>query len=253
MYNPMDMGNKRVIITGASSGLGKSAAEVLSRLGAQVVLVGRDLDRLEAALSCLEGKGHGVEVFDLHDTGSIPGWLKDLSKKYGSIDGLVHSAGVVNLRPLKILTLDDYSSLLRINLDAACFLAKGFRQRGVSNNPSSIVFLSSIASMIGVIGMAAYCTSKAGLIGLTKSLAMELVRDGIRVNCISPGYVRTEMTDQSEKAQTPEQIQAINNSQPLGIGAPEDVAHAIAYLLADTGKWITGTNLVVDGGATAHN
>lgn len=114
-----------------------------------------------------------------------------------------------------------------------------------------MVFFSSVAGLVGVIGSAAYSASKGAVIALTRSLALELVRDGIRVNCVAPGMVQTEMVEEVQRLLTPEQMQGIAAMHPLGIGRVRDVSNAVAFLLADTSRWITGTTLVVDGGYTA--
>ena len=141
---------------------------------------------------------------------------------------------------------------MQTNWSAAWLLAKGFRQAGVYATPGSVVFVSSVVGMVGQPGLSAYASSKGALLALTKSLAMELVSEGIRVNSVVPGYVQTEMAQNLEKILTADQVEAIRRMHPLGFGTAEDVAHAIAFLLAVTGRWITGTALVVDGGYTAH-
>lgn len=253
MYNPMDLSGKRILVTGASSGIGRCCAQVLSRLGARLVIVGRDMDRLQITLSSLNGEGHQAEVFDLREIDDIPSWLKGLATiSCGEFEGLVHSAGVQMTLPIQTVKLSDYRELMSVNVDAAYALAKGFRQRGVHRAPASLVFISSITALTGEPGLSAYCTSKAALLGLTKSLAMEFSRNGIRVNSVCPGHVATEMAEDLGNRINPEQLEAIAKLHPLGIGRPEDVAHAVSYLLADTGRWVTGSNLVVDGGYTAH-
>ncbi|PLY16320.1 MAG: oxidoreductase [Sedimenticola sp.] len=252
MYNPMSLKDKQILVTGASSGIGRSCAEVMSRLGARVILVARDAGRLQETFDGLAGEGHFTEPLDLADVEAIPKWLKQLAARTGPLDGLVHSAGIQMTLPLKMVKMADYAELMRINLDAAYALAKGFRQRGVCRSPASLAFMSSVAGLVGQPGLSAYCASKAALQGLARSLAMELAREGIRVNCISPGYVETEMVGGLDKSLTPDQLQAISQSNPLGLGRPEDVAYAAAYLAAETGRWITGSNLVIDGGFTAH-
>lgn len=252
MYNPMSLTGRRILVTGASSGIGGGCAQVLSRLGARLVLVGRNEGRLQAVLAALEGEGHLAVPFDLSDIENIPMWLKELAHTGGPLDGLVHSAGVELTRPLQIMKFSEYRELMTINLDAAVALAKGFRQRGVATRPASLVLIASVGGMVGQAGHAAYAASKGGLIALARSLALELVRDGLRVNTISPGLVETEMAAKMFSELPAAQIEKIQGMHPLGIGQIEDVAHAVAYLLADTGRWVTGSNLVVDGGYTAH-
>jgi 3-oxoacyl-[acyl-carrier protein] reductase len=252
VINPMDMTGRTVLVTGASSGIGRETAILLSQMGARLVLVARSADQLAATQAQLDGTGHYVEPFDLANVGQIPGELMDLARRCGPLGALVHSAGVQKTVPLKVLEEEHLAEVMKVNLNAAVALAKGFRQKKVAAPGGSIVFVSSVAGLVGVSGASAYSASKGALIALTKSLAAELSREGIRVNCVAPGYVRTEMMQQFLRTVPAEQLQAIESMHLLGLGHPRDVANAIAFLLADTARWITGTVLVVDGGYTAR-
>lgn len=252
MNNPMDLHNKTILITGASSGIGREAAILLSQLGASLILVGRNVAELERTLSMLNGSDHTYEIMDLAKAvDDIPEWMKDLVRKKCALNGLVHCAGAQFIRPLRITTGVCMEELMRINVTTALTLAKGFRHRGVSSPKSSIVFITSVMGLVGQAGQGAYAASKGALISLTKSLALELAREDIRVNCIAPGIVKTEMSDRMFEGLLPEQVEKIKLMHPLGIGSPRDIAYAIAFLLADSSRWITGTTLVVDGGYTA--
>lgn len=252
MFNPMNLVGKRFLVTGASSGLGQVISVYLSLLGAQVLLVGRDESRLNNTLGMLQGDGHGVEGFDLSNAEAIPGWMKVVAKEFGPFDGLVHSAGVQVTLPVRAMKIEGFEDLMRVNVTAAFALAKGLRQRGVKAENSSLIFISSVMGLVGQPGISAYCCSKGALISLSKSLALEFSRENIRVNCIAPGHVETKMAQELKEGLTVEQFEAIESMHPLGLGKPEDVAAAVAFLLADTGRWITGTCLTVDGGYTAH-
>ncbi len=200
----------------------------------------------------MPGAGHRVEVFDFMDAAGIPAWLKGIASAAGPLNGMVHSAGMTGTAPLRFQTPEDVSTMMKVNVESAFALARGFRQKGVCASPASMVFLSSAAGMTGVAGKSAYGASKAALISMAASLALELAREGIRVNCVAPGWVETEMTAADARKLAPEQFEAMKKAHLLGFGQPRDVAHAIAFLLADTARWITGTTLVVDGGLTAH-
>jgi NAD(P)-dependent dehydrogenase (short-subunit alcohol dehydrogenase family) len=140
-----------------------------------------------------------------------------------------------------------------VNLTAALLLIKAFRQKGVFSPPSGIVLISSVAGIVGQAGHAEYCATKAALIAIAKSAALELAGDGVRVNCIAPGRVEeTGMAENALRQMSPEQIEAIRRRQPLGAGKPGDIAHGAAFLLSDAARWVTGATLVMDGGYTAQ-
>jgi NAD(P)-dependent dehydrogenase (short-subunit alcohol dehydrogenase family) len=252
MYNPLQLSGRRIIVTGASSGIGRETAIVLSRLGARVIIAARNRDRLQQTYVQLEGEGHRVEVIDLAKLDAIPSWLKSLAGEEGQFDGLVHSAGEQLTIPTRFLKRSQLDDIMRINFAAALELAKGFRQKGVCQSPSAIIFLSSVMGLVGQAGLSAYAASKGALVALARALAVEFAREGIRVNCVAPGLVRTEMAERIRKSLTAEQFNAIEQRHLLGLGQPSDIAHTVAFLLADTGRWITGSNFVVDGGYTAH-
>lgn len=252
MLNPWDLSGRSVLVTGASSGLGRSISVLVSRLGARVSLVGRDEIRLHETAAQLAGSGHRVERFDLSQVERIPEWLKSVATQVGPIHGLVHSAGMHFTVPLRALQLAKFEELMSTNLTAALYLAKGLRQRGVRAERSSVVFLASVMALVGQPGVSAYAASKGALAAAARCLALELAGENIRVNCLAPGHVRTEMGQRNEASMTPEQVRALEAMHPLGFGEPEDVAHACAFLLADTSRWITGQTLAVDGGYTIH-
>jgi len=248
----MDLSNRTILVTGASSGIGRATAILLSELGARIVLVARDVQRLEQTMSALSGSEHRVESFDLTAFDEIPRWLKNLATDLGGFYGLVHSAGVQSTQAVRFLDKVTVDEVMAINILSSMALAKGFRQKDVHNPNSSIVFVASVMGLVGQVARVAYSASKGALISMSRSLALELARDHIRVNCVAPGVVWTEMTENLQNSITPEQFSKIEAMHPLGIGQPLDVAYAIAFLLADTGRWITGSTLVVDGGYTIH-
>jgi len=253
MINPMQLENLTILVTGASSGIGRETAVLLSKLGASLILVGRNEEQLIKTRSLLDGTLHRISAFDLSNYDEIPHWIKEISSVAGPLHGLVHSAGVQFTRPLRIMSSESIEELMRVNVTAAIFLAKAFRQKGVyASEGGSLVYLSSVMGFVGQPGQSAYSASKGALVSLAKSLALELAREKIRVNCIAPAIVSTEMSEKMFEQLSPEQVSHIKAMHPLGLGQPRDVANAIAFLLADTARWITGTTLVVDGGYTAH-
>mgnify|MGYP001823478301 CR=1 FL=1 len=252
MFNPMNLSNRIFVVTGASSGIGRDVAVFLSELGATVVLTGRNEEQLQATFNMMTENKHQIEPFDLKKVNDIPKWLKKISERIGPMDGIVHSAGIEVLRPLNLITNESFHEVMNINVNAAFGLIKGFRQKRINRSGGSIVLISSISGLIGDPAHVEYCSSKTALVGLARAAAMELAHNKIRVNCIAPGIVKSEMAESMFKVLLPAQIEAVKNKHPLGIGTLRDVAGAAAFLLADTGRWITGTTLTVDGGYTAH-
>jgi len=246
-----DLNGKRILVTGASSGIGRAAALLLSELGADLVLVGRDEDRLRETASLLRGRNSEVLPFDLSRTDLIPAWMGKSAARDGRFMGLVHCAGVQLIQSLRFLSAEETNKLLNLNVTSSIALARGFRQKEVSVQPASIVLVASVLGLVGAVGRSSYAASKGAIIALTRSLALELAREKIRVNCVSPGYVRTPMLEAVERSVGVEAVERMEAMHPLGFGEPRDVAYAIAFLLAESSRWITGTNIVVDGGYTA--
>lgn len=247
----MEFLKKRYLITGGSSGLGKATAQYLAANGARITLVARDEGRLQEVCTGLASEGHTVKPFDLRDLDAIPPMVDAIVGAGEPLDGLVHCAGVHLASPLRTFEPEQYRWLMDLNVGAALALAKGFRKRGNANRGASIVFLSSVMGLVGQPAVSSYAASKGALLALSKSLAVELAREGIRVNCVAPGQVETEMAEQMQEKLTEDQYAKIRALHPLGLGRPEDVAHAIGFLLSEKARWITGASLVVDGGYTA--
>jgi NAD(P)-dependent dehydrogenase (short-subunit alcohol dehydrogenase family) len=250
--NPLDLSSRGYLVTGASSGIGRAVCQVLDGLGARLVLTGRDVGRLETTRLLLSDRGHHVAPFDLQKADEIGGWMRESTREFGPLRGFVHCAGVFQLRPVQFLTGASWRDVFYPNAEAAWQLVKAFRQKGVFEAPASIVWIASVLALVGQPATTAYAGSKGALVAMARSLALELAADRIRINCVAPGQVRTEMTERTQQLLNRDQMAAIERMHPLGLGESVDVAHAVAFLLADTGRWITGTTLVVDGGYTAQ-
>ncbi|GAM73818.1 oxidoreductase [Vibrio ishigakensis] len=179
--------------------------------------------------------------------------FKDVCSQIGEIDAVVHCAGIQKTLPLQALKEVDFDNVFNTNVKSAQFIAKAYRKKNRYNKKgSSLIFLSSVAAVCGEPAISTYSASKAALQGLSKSLSKELARNSIRVNCIAPGHVETEMAIEFSKGLTDDQNKRIHDKHPLGLGKPEDVAYAALYLASNLARWVTGTTLYVDGGYSAQ-
>jgi NAD(P)-dependent dehydrogenase (short-subunit alcohol dehydrogenase family) len=250
-FNPMSLHGRTVLVTGASSGIGRATAIYASRLGAKVVICGRNAERLSAVLAELHGRDHVVQVFDLAKLDEIMLWLKSVCAEVGPLHGLAHCAAVQATRPIQAINPGFVEEILLQNLGAALMLAQAFRLKACHQPQASLVFVSSSAALRTAPGNVVYAASKGGIISAVKGLGVELVRDGVRVNAVAPAMVDTPMSAQFREILSEENFQKVIAMHPLGFGQPEDVAAAINFLLADTARWITGSVLCVDGGFLA--
>lgn len=249
----VDFEGKTVVVTGASSGIGRAISIELSRCGANLILIGRNEERLNNTEQLLEEGRHQKILLDLKNQAEIGKRVMDVSKKTGRIYGMCHSAGIVETRPLSSCKSEGIQSMLDVNLISGIEIARTICRRDVMEETGgSILFISSIYGVIGMPGQIGYSASKGAVAAATRTMAIELARRNIRVNCISPGLVKTDMTAKAFSLLTKEQTKELEDAFPLGTGTPEDVARAAVFLLAPQSKWITGVDLVVDGGYTAR-
>jgi NAD(P)-dependent dehydrogenase (short-subunit alcohol dehydrogenase family) len=254
-FNPMDLTGHCVLVTGASSGLGRAAAVLMSRLGARLLLLGRDAERLRQTQDALEGEGHGILAFDLNDVEGIVPMVAEQAARFAPFSGLVHAAGITQTRPLQVCRPEDFESIYRVNVVAASQLLRGLtKPRAIASAGCSAVIVGSDVSLLGLPGLSSYACSKTAVLGLVRCAALELARLRIRVNAVLPGHFGgdSEMDRDFQKRLSAENVRKIEELYPLGFGRSEDVANAVAFLVADTARWITGSSLVVDGGRTAH-
>lgn len=235
--NPFSLAGKTVLVTGASSGLGRQIAISCSRMGARLIVSGRDTDRLAATYAELEGAGHLQVRADLTSAADIHA-LVEAAK---AVDGVVHSAGVQRHMPIRLLSEQVLRAVMDTNFIAPVMLTQRLLYRNALSAGGSIVFLSSSAAHTGTPGIGPYAASKAALHGLMRCLALEQAKRRVRVNCILPSAVETPMWDR-------DQLEAQRARHPLGLGTPDDVANATIYLLSDASRWVTGSDLVMDGG-----
>lgn len=231
------------LLTGASSGIGEGTALQLNALGATVIAIARNTTRLNALKEKAKfSENMHVEMKDLtEDIEALPNYVTALKKKYGKFQGMAYCAGMVEVKPMKLLDLSEMQALYDINLFAPIFMAKGLgdRRNNVGKG-ASMVFISSLAAINSDKGQTSYAGSKAGLCASVKSIARELAPQGVRVNCILPSDIRTSMVNTGLKDE--ERFAAY----PMGIGEVDDVSNMVMYLLSDTSKWITGQNHILD-------
>ena len=250
--NFLDFSEKSILITGAGSGIGKATALYLSFLGAKLLLL--DINKtslLETLTLCNENCD--FLIIDLSDSHGIKNILSNKLKSFGELDAIVHVAGIPYVSPLKTLNIDSVDKVLKVNTVAAIELAKVFTKHKMykTENPS-IVLISSVYGLVGSAANVAYAMSKSALHGITKSLAIELAPKKIRVNCVAPGFIKTQMLEDVSESFDKEYNERLNILHPLGLGDAYDIAYGITYLLSDMSRWVTGTILSVDGGFTAQ-
>jgi len=251
MNHPYSLSGKRILVTGASGGLGRAIATLAAQMGAVVVVHGRNAEKCQETLRSLAGSGHSMAVCDLLG-GDLSGWMKSLAGDGGPLHGLVHAAGIQIVRPLRVLDERVLNETMASNVTTALMLTKAFRQRDVCAGGGSVVWLSSVMALTGQPGQAAYSASKGALVSMCRSLALELSAERIRINCLAPGLVDAGMGGRLRDCLPPDRFDAAAAMHPLGLGKPEHVAGPAVFLLSDAAAWITGTTLTVDGGYCAH-
>jgi NAD(P)-dependent dehydrogenase (short-subunit alcohol dehydrogenase family) len=240
-----------LLISGASSGIGREMAVDLSR-HYHLILNGRDAARLEETRAkCHSPDEQLCWPFDLDEVGTLAEALPNFLLQHDAmVSGFVHCAALLNVLPLRAMSAAHAQSVMNINVLAAMEVTRLLMRKNVNHKMlRNVVFISSIASQFGAKGFSAYSASKAALDGLMKSLAVELAPD-VRVNSVLPGGVRTPMTEAMYA--DPVMSERLTRDYPLGVGLPSDIGDAVAFLLSDQARWITGHQLVVDGGRSAN-
>lgn len=246
MINPMDLSGRHVLVTGASSGIGRAACIMASRLGARVSLLARSQERLEETVSLMDGDGHGCYC---HDVAQVEG-LEDVVKKVvtvsGPLDGLVHCAGVSTGRPLLMSKPDFVKEVMAVNFFSFVELVRAVARKRNSHEGASLVGVSSVAAFRGGKAQEAYAASKAAIDSVLKPMAKELSDRRIRVNAAAFGMVRTHSYQMYLDGGGSDE--ALKTQQYLGVGEPEEAASILCFLLSDASRFITGTTLIADGG-----
>jgi len=247
MYNPFSLENKTILVTGASSGIGRGIAIECSKVGAKLVISGRNEDRLEETYKLLEGEGHVSIIADLSKQEDID----NLVALCPSLNGCVHSAGIPKISAVKHIERTELEEIININEVAPILLTSQLLRKKKLQRNSSIVFIASMSGVyIANTGEGPYATTKGALSGFTKTAALELAAQGTRVNTICPGLVPTRILELSNTVFSEEQLKGtMYERYPLKrVGTPEDIANGAIYLLSNASSWVTGINLLIDGG-----
>ena len=247
-YNPYSLRGKKILITGASSGIGRGIAIECSRIGASVIITGRNKERLQETLCMMDHQQeHSMVIADLS---SVEGVFTLADAVDNTIDGLVLCAGFTIVKPFKYVSDKDLDDIMNVNYKAPVLLAQRLLKKKKISKGASIVFISSVSGVfISAPAGALYSGSKGAVNGIAKAMAIDLSSRGVRVNCVNPGMVDTNIFAKGDI--TKEQLEDDVKNYPLGrYGKPEDIAYAVIYLLSDASNWVTGTNLKIDGGLT---
>lgn len=248
MRNPFSLEGKCILVTGASSGIGRGIAVVCAQMGAKVVLSGRNMTRLQETQLYMEGEGHVLLCGDLNSEET----RKEIVDKMPELNGVVYCAGISQIQMAKFMDLPSLEGLFQTNVFSPLMLNTLLLKKKKIQRNSSIIFISSISGVYrSQIGEGGYGATKAALAGYVKGLALEVSAQGIRVNTIHPGVVETPLLEVSNGTFGEEELDALRQKYPLKrFGKPEDIAHCAVYLLSDASSWMTGSNILIDGGFT---
>jgi len=248
MFNPFSLQDKTILITGASSGIGRGIAIECSKMGATVVITGRNQFRLNETFLSLAGNNHLQIVADLSEDDEIA----RLVEQCPPLDGFVSNAGIPKLMTVKFIQKESLNEIIRINSIAPILLTSALVKKKKLNKGASVVFISSISGVcISTLGESSYSASKGAIHGFVKGAAIDLASQKIRVNSINPGLIQTNILELAGEMFSEDQIKDKLKQYPLKrIGQPEDVAYGAIYFLSDASSWVTGASIVIDGGFT---
>lgn len=245
-FNPFSLEGKTILVTGASSGIGKAIAIACSKMGAKLIITARHKERLQDTFNQLEGEGHGLILADLAKSEDIDRIVMSVSL----LDGLVNCAGFTIPKPFTFISKENMSDVMGVNFEAPIFLTQQLVKRKSFAKQASVVFISSISGVyVSYMAGSLYSASKGAINGMVKGMALELASKNIRVNSVNPAMVNTEILSSGVIDEL--QLKEDMKKYPLGrYGEPEEVAYAVIYLLSDASVWVTGSNLLIDGGYT---
>jgi len=236
--------NKNIIVTGASGGIGNSIVEKLNQNGANILATGTKIEKLEK----LKEKYKNIKIlkFDISEHEKIEEFIENATKELGgSLDCIINNAGITKDNLTIRMSLEEWSKVININLTSTFLMCKYSIKKMLKNKSGKIINITSVVGHTGNVGQANYTASKAGIVAMSKSLAIEYAKKNINVNCISPGFISTAMTDQIDKKFKEAIIAKIPSNR---LGKPEDIANAVNFLSSDESDYINGETLHVNGG-----
>ena len=242
--------DKNILITGASSGIGKECAFRCYDEGAKVHLIGRNESSLNDIYSQLNDNNNSISVLDLRNFQRYQSIIESIVTNHEKIDGFIHSAGYQTTLPISAMNYQMYIDIFEVNTISAFEIIRLLYKKNYGNlSGMSIVLIASVMSIIANPALTAYCASKAALVSGARSLALELANKNIRVNCVSPGYLKdTKMMTELSDVLNYKEMDNLKKGYPLGLGSIKDISALCIFLLSDESKWITGQNYIVDGG-----
>ena len=238
-----DLENKNIIVTGASGGIGNSIVEKLNECGANVLASGTRLEKLEE----LKNKFNNIKIlkFDISQSDKIEEFIDNAANELGGLDCIVNNAGITQDNLAIRMSIDEWKKVIDINLTSTFLMSKFAIKKMLKNKKGKIINITSVVGHTGNLGQANYTASKAGLVAMSKSLAIEYAKKNINVNCISPGFIKTAMTDKIDEKFKEVIVSKIPSAR---LGEPEDIANAVLFLASDNSNYINGETLHVNGG-----
>jgi len=254
MFNPLTIEGKTIAVTGAASGIGRQCSIDFAKAGANLVLLDLNGEALETTAT--ECRQHNAKVVccacDLTDNSAVASLIDNAVKQVGPINGLLHAAGIEKTLPFNKFTTEDYQKIYSVNVISGLNLVSILSKKKYRGENAKYVLIASITAIVGRPGVAAYAASKGALVSAVKTMAIELASKGVTINCISPGTILTPLMENMLASLSEEQRKERKAGFPMGLGKPSDIAATAMFLLSDGARWITGQNIVVDGGYTSR-
>ncbi len=244
MTNPFSLENKTILVTGASSGIGRGVAIECSKMGARVILTARNEERLQETINNMEGSAHIYHIAELTDDDAVSTMVEELP----ILDGVVLAAGIIKTLPVKNIKEEAIEQIFNVNICSSIRLLSLLLRKKKLARGASVVFISSVSTYNVKVGNSLYSATKGAMNSFAKAMALEVSKQNMRVNCIQPGFVPSNILANHGLGE--EALQWYAERHPLGFGTPEDIAYASIYLLSDAARWVTGSIFTVDGGYT---